>query len=362
MEEIALGPSGWLWDYLRRSGQRGYFLPLSGGADSSSTAALVAALWGRAAPSSGPDPDLSPSRCLREGGGHVPASGRGAGRGIGAVAVARTRRRAARHQAGRLHAARLARLVRQGARDLLHGVRVLRRRDAGARGATRRADRLPAHLHQHRRHAVCRLRDVCGDGGALGRRAQRGGQAAARDEDQAARLRRAHAEPGAAKHPGPLPDGDGVLYGAADAVGDRRRRDDGGRLAPRAWLRERRRGAARLLHKVRLLGRRPEPDRRRQQARPQGVPRVGRTRARDRGARARRRRAPQRRADGRRRRAARRGGHGHVVRRAGRAGLLPQGRAVRAALDLPQAARPLGRRTRAHAVHPREGRRRAGHV
>jgi NAD+ synthase (glutamine-hydrolysing) len=41
MEEIALGPSGWLWDYLRRSGQRGYFLPLSGGADSSSTAALV---------------------------------------------------------------------------------------------------------------------------------------------------------------------------------------------------------------------------------------------------------------------------------------------------------------------------------
>mmetsp|Transcript_18516 Transcript_18516/g.43350 ORF Transcript_18516/g.43350 Transcript_18516/m.43350 type:complete len:762 (+) Transcript_18516:55-2340(+) len=41
MEEIAFGPSGWLWDYLRRSGQRGYFLPLSGGADSSSTAALV---------------------------------------------------------------------------------------------------------------------------------------------------------------------------------------------------------------------------------------------------------------------------------------------------------------------------------
>ncbi|CAE7943157.1 nadsyn1 [Symbiodinium sp. KB8] len=41
MEEIAYGPSAWLWDYLRRSGQRGYFLPLSGGADSSSTAALV---------------------------------------------------------------------------------------------------------------------------------------------------------------------------------------------------------------------------------------------------------------------------------------------------------------------------------
>jgi len=41
MEEIALGPSMWLWDYLRRSEQRGYFLPLSGGADSSTTAALV---------------------------------------------------------------------------------------------------------------------------------------------------------------------------------------------------------------------------------------------------------------------------------------------------------------------------------
>ena len=46
-EEIAFGPSGWLWDYLRRSGARGYFLPLSGGADSSSTAALVAIMCQR---------------------------------------------------------------------------------------------------------------------------------------------------------------------------------------------------------------------------------------------------------------------------------------------------------------------------
>jgi len=30
-EEIALGPAVWLWDYLRRSGASGYFLPLSGG-------------------------------------------------------------------------------------------------------------------------------------------------------------------------------------------------------------------------------------------------------------------------------------------------------------------------------------------
>jgi NAD+ synthase (glutamine-hydrolysing) len=47
MEEIAFGPSAWLWDYLRRSGQRGYFLPLSGGADSSATAALVAIMCQR---------------------------------------------------------------------------------------------------------------------------------------------------------------------------------------------------------------------------------------------------------------------------------------------------------------------------
>ncbi|KAG5461407.1 MAG: hypothetical protein BJ554DRAFT_6408 [Olpidium bornovanus] len=37
----ALGPACWLWDYLRRSKQSGYFLPLSGGLDSASTATLV---------------------------------------------------------------------------------------------------------------------------------------------------------------------------------------------------------------------------------------------------------------------------------------------------------------------------------
>jgi NAD+ synthase (glutamine-hydrolysing) len=40
-EEIAYGPACWLWDYLRRSGASGYFLALSGGADSASTAAIV---------------------------------------------------------------------------------------------------------------------------------------------------------------------------------------------------------------------------------------------------------------------------------------------------------------------------------
>ena len=40
-EEIARGPGCWLWDYLRRSGAGGFLLPLSGGADSSSVAAIV---------------------------------------------------------------------------------------------------------------------------------------------------------------------------------------------------------------------------------------------------------------------------------------------------------------------------------
>uniref|UniRef100_A0A182N052 Glutamine-dependent NAD(+) synthetase n=1 Tax=Anopheles dirus TaxID=7168 RepID=A0A182N052_9DIPT len=43
-EEIALGPACWLWDYLRRSGQGGFFLPLSGGVDSSSTAVIVCSM------------------------------------------------------------------------------------------------------------------------------------------------------------------------------------------------------------------------------------------------------------------------------------------------------------------------------
>ena len=42
--EIASGPPLWMWDYLRRSGARGFFLPLSGGADSASVAALVASM------------------------------------------------------------------------------------------------------------------------------------------------------------------------------------------------------------------------------------------------------------------------------------------------------------------------------
>lgn len=40
-EEIEMAPACWLWDYLRRSGQGGLFLPLSGGVDSSSVACIV---------------------------------------------------------------------------------------------------------------------------------------------------------------------------------------------------------------------------------------------------------------------------------------------------------------------------------
>ncbi|GFZ01501.1 carbon-nitrogen hydrolase family protein [Actinidia rufa] len=40
-KEIAFGPGCWMWDYLRRSGASGFLLPLSGGADSSSVAAIV---------------------------------------------------------------------------------------------------------------------------------------------------------------------------------------------------------------------------------------------------------------------------------------------------------------------------------
>jgi len=41
-QEISRGPALWMWDYLRRSGARGFFLPLSGGADSAAVAAIIA--------------------------------------------------------------------------------------------------------------------------------------------------------------------------------------------------------------------------------------------------------------------------------------------------------------------------------
>uniref|UniRef100_A0A915AML6 Glutamine-dependent NAD(+) synthetase n=1 Tax=Parascaris univalens TaxID=6257 RepID=A0A915AML6_PARUN len=40
-EELLNGPPAYLWNYLRRSGMQGFFLPLSGGADSASVAVMV---------------------------------------------------------------------------------------------------------------------------------------------------------------------------------------------------------------------------------------------------------------------------------------------------------------------------------
>lgn len=41
-QEIGFGPACWLWDYMKRSKASGYFLPLSGGADSSAVACIIA--------------------------------------------------------------------------------------------------------------------------------------------------------------------------------------------------------------------------------------------------------------------------------------------------------------------------------
>eukprot|EP00826_Nyctotherus_ovalis_P001522 TRINITY_DN10247_c0_g1_i2.p1 TRINITY_DN10247_c0_g1~~TRINITY_DN10247_c0_g1_i2.p1 ORF type:complete len:697 (-),score=159.72 TRINITY_DN10247_c0_g1_i2:64-2118(-) len=46
-EELGLSASGWMWDYLRRVKAAGFFVPLSGGADSASCAAIVAVLGSR---------------------------------------------------------------------------------------------------------------------------------------------------------------------------------------------------------------------------------------------------------------------------------------------------------------------------
>ncbi|KAJ5280313.1 Carbon-nitrogen hydrolase [Penicillium angulare] len=40
-EDIALGPACWFWDYLRRCGAAGFFIPLSGGIDSCATSVIV---------------------------------------------------------------------------------------------------------------------------------------------------------------------------------------------------------------------------------------------------------------------------------------------------------------------------------
>lgn len=63
-EEIALGPACWLWDYLRRSGARGFLLPLSGGADSSAVAAIVYSMSKKVAQEMKRDPNGGVARDL----------------------------------------------------------------------------------------------------------------------------------------------------------------------------------------------------------------------------------------------------------------------------------------------------------
>jgi NAD+ synthase (glutamine-hydrolysing) len=64
-EECCLGPACWLWDYLRRSGASGFFLPLSGGADSSSVATIVGAMCHMAVDTAQRDPRGSVARQVR---------------------------------------------------------------------------------------------------------------------------------------------------------------------------------------------------------------------------------------------------------------------------------------------------------
>jgi len=65
-EECCLGPACWLWDFLRRSGAAGYFLPLSGGADSSAVATIVGCMTRMVTTASQNDPNgFVASECRR---------------------------------------------------------------------------------------------------------------------------------------------------------------------------------------------------------------------------------------------------------------------------------------------------------
>jgi NAD+ synthase (glutamine-hydrolysing) len=63
-EECCLGPACWLWDYLRRSGAAGFFLPLSGGADSASVATIVGVMCHLVTAAAKDDPEVA-KECRR---------------------------------------------------------------------------------------------------------------------------------------------------------------------------------------------------------------------------------------------------------------------------------------------------------
>ena len=77
-EECCLGPACWLWDFLRRSGAAGFFLPLSGGADSSATATIVGAMCNMVTEAARADPEGEVAkecrRVCRMDGAAVPSS------------------------------------------------------------------------------------------------------------------------------------------------------------------------------------------------------------------------------------------------------------------------------------------------
>ena len=82
-EEIAMGPACWLWDYLRRSGASGFFLPLSGGADSSSVAAIVSAMCHMVVEALAGERAAAAAAAGDQGGGGAAAGGGGGGGGGG---------------------------------------------------------------------------------------------------------------------------------------------------------------------------------------------------------------------------------------------------------------------------------------
>ncbi|XP_048216989.1 glutamine-dependent NAD(+) synthetase-like isoform X1 [Perognathus longimembris pacificus] len=73
-EEISLGPACWLWDFLRRSRQAGFFLPLSGGLDSAASACIVYSMCRQVcqAVSRGNEEVLADVRLIVDQSGYIP--------------------------------------------------------------------------------------------------------------------------------------------------------------------------------------------------------------------------------------------------------------------------------------------------
>ena len=88
-EECCFGPACWLWDYLRRSGAGGYFLPLSGGMDSAATATIVFAMCEMACSAMAEQADGQVAKDWRRIGGGAPPPAGGGGDGRASLAMAK---------------------------------------------------------------------------------------------------------------------------------------------------------------------------------------------------------------------------------------------------------------------------------